>query len=250
MRVFFKVFFGILLICVFLAAASYGISFLASRFDTILSPKETSVNNAAGKKSVIVVIDAGHGGMDGGAVGTRGTLEKDLNLDVAQKLSTALTNAGVANILTRSDDNMLTSQGASSAKNGDIRARLNITESTENAILVSIHMNKFSDPLVKGMTFYYSPNHPEGRVLAEAMKAVLVDKLQPENKRPIKEAGSSIYLLNRTTKPAVLVECGFLSNSYEEALLLSEEYRQRVADILCEALLSYLDQNPNRESNS
>lgn len=249
MKHFLTAFLCILLSCAVLVAAAYGIFAVSSYLGNILSPKSTSVNNEDIKKTVTVILDAGHGGIDGGAVGARGTLEKDLNLDVAKKLSEALTKAGVKTLMTRTEDVMLTAEGASSKKNGDLRARLQIAEGVENCLFVSIHMNKFPDSSVKGMTFYYSPNHPESRVLAEAMRQAVVEKLQPENKRPLKEAGSSIYLLHRITRPAVLVECGFLSNAYEESLLASEEYRERMAGVLAEAILSYLDAR-NAEQSS
>lgn len=241
MKVFLKAFFCILFACTLLAAAAYGIYMFSSYLGDIVAPKPSSVNNEDGKKELTVIIDPGHGGMDGGAVGVKGTLEKDLNLDLSLKLAAALEKAGVKTLLTRSEDVMLSTEGASSAKNGDLRARLKIAEENENCLLVSIHMNKFPDASVKGMTFYYSPNHPESRLLAEAMQKAIVEKIQPENRRPMKEAGSSIYLLHRVTKPAVLVECGFLSNAYEEALLASADYRERMAGVLCEAILSYLE---------
>ena len=193
-----------------------------------------------------VVIDPGHGGMDGGAVGIGGILEKDLNLDLAQKLAEKLTREGFSVVLTRSTDTLLSCEGASSAKNGDLRARLNMAEESGDCLFISIHMNKFSDTSVKGITLYHSPNNAAGLELAEVIMAKVKEELQPENKRPIKAADSSLYILNRITKPAVLVECGFLSNTYEASLLADDSYRDRLAELLKDAVLEYTDLSTNQ----
>lgn len=241
MKTFFGVCFGVLLSCAVLALAAFGIAGGADFLFDIVSPNEASVNNLGDEKKPVIVIDPGHGGMDGGAVGIGGITEKDLNLDLAKKLGEKLTAEGFSVILTRTTDALLTYDGASSAKNGDLRARLKLAEESGDCLFISIHMNKFSDSSVKGVTLYHSPNNPEGLKLAEAIMAGVKESLQPENKRPIKAADSSLYILHRITKPAVLVECGFLSNSYEAALLADDGYRDRLAELLKDAVERYVD---------
>lgn len=240
MKTFFKVFFGVLFSCAILAASAFGIMRLTDLFFDIVSSNEASVNNASDEKKTVILLDPGHGGMDGGAVGFGGIPEKDLNLDLAKKLAEKLTSAGYAVRMTREEDLLLTYDGASSAKNGDLRARLKMAEDCEECLFVSIHMNHFSDSSVKGITLYHSPNNPEGLKLAETIMAKVRDELQPENKRPIKAADTSLYILHRITRPAVLVECGFLSNAYEASLLADDGYRDRLAELLKDALTEYL----------
>ena len=240
MKTFFKVFFGILFSCAILALAAFDIAGGADFLFSIVSSNEASVNNASDEKKPVILLDPGHGGMDGGAVGIGGICEKDLNLDLAKKLAEKLTQEGITVILTRDTDTLLTYEGASSAKNGDLRARLKMAEESEDCLFISLHMNKFSDSSVKGITLYHSPNNPEGLKLAEAIMAKVKENLQPENKRPIKAADSSLYILHRITRPAVLVECGFLSNAYEAALLADDGYRDRLAELLKDAIVGYV----------
>lgn len=242
MKRFLATFFGVLFLCIALVAAGIGLSVFASFLSDILPPKDKAVNNGNEKKALTVIIDPGHGGMDGGAVGVNGILEKDLNLDLAKKLGAALKERNIAVMFTRTEDVMLEGTGNGSAKNADLRARVNLVQNTENALLVSIHMNKFPDASVKGITFYYSENHPESKILAGAMQKEIKERLQADNKRPMKGAGTAIYLLHRVTCPAVLVECGFISNAYEAALLSSEEYRATVAGVLADSIQRYIDE--------
>ena len=245
MRIFFRVCLGVLVSCAILALVVYGMVYASHLLADIVSPNEASVNNASSEKKPIVVLDPGHGGMDGGAVGIGGICEKDLNLALAKTLAEKLSAEGVTVILTRETDELLTYAGASSAKNGDLRARLKIAEESGDCLFVSIHMNKFSDSSVKGVTLYHSPNNPAGLQLAEEIMARVKDSLQPENKRPIKAADSSLYILHRITKPAVLVECGFLSNTYEASLLADEGYRDRLAMLLTDAIVAFVNQTPS-----
>lgn len=238
MKHFLSVFLWVLSLSLFLVALVLGTLYLYG----IVTPKQVSVNNTEGEKAKTVILDAGHGGIDGGAVGLYGTLEKELNLDLAQKLAKLLEAQGVSVVLTRCDDALLTTEGASTRKSGDLQARAKIANETENGVFVSIHMNRFPQESVKGITLYYSPNHVDGRRFAEAVMNGVVDRIQPENKRPIKEADDSLYLLSHISCPAILVECGFLSNPYEAALLADDAYRARLAEVLRDAILTYLDE--------
>ncbi len=241
MKRFFVSFAVIILIFALFIAAAYGVMRLVHRFDDILSSKNTAVNNSEDKKYVTVVLDAGHGGRDGGAVGVTGAIEKELNLDIAKRIEAKLSEMGVSVVMTRTEDVMLESDGAYSKKNGDLKARLEIAEAAENSIFVSIHMNKFHSPSVKGTMIYYSSNNSDSKPLAEAVMSAVKDKLQPENKKAVKDVGSALYILNRTTRPAILIECGFISNSYEESLLMNEDYRERYAKVIADAVFAYIN---------
>lgn len=229
MKVFLKNFFGVL----FASAALLGISFLlytaiSSAF-TILSSKKDSVNTSNAKNAVTVILDAGHGGIDGGAVGVSGILEKDLNLAIVLKTKEYLVAKGYTVLLTREQDELLSDGSGGSRKQQDLRARVDAVEKAENAIFISVHMNRFPDSAVKGITFYYSPNHPDSYRLADSIHREMLEDIQPDNRRPMKEATSSIYVLHHTTVPAVLVECGFLSNAEETELLKQSAYQLRLA---------------------
>ena len=175
-----------------------------------------------------VVLDAGHGGEDGGAVGVNGVLEKDINLAVVRLVGELLEKEGVCVIYTRTEDRLLYTEEQNikgKRKMYDLRNRLQIAEGTEGAILVSIHMNKFSSPSVKGLQVWYGKGNENSRLLAEQIRAAVKKELDPTNRRAVKSAGDDIYLLARSTRPAVLIECGFLSNPEECEKLSQDDYK-------------------------
>lgn len=185
-----------------------------------------------------VILDAGHGGEDGGAIGQldgREICEKDINLAITLILRDMLEADGVNVILTREEDVLLYDRNTDyqgRKKVLDLAARLHVGESTPNAIFVSIHMNAFTQAKYKGMQVYYSPNHPMSEALAENIQTTTGEQLQKENDRRIKQADSGIFLLDRLPCPAVLVECGFLSNPEDCRLLSQDEYQQQMAFVL------------------
>lgn len=189
-----------------------------------------------------VIIDAGHGGEDGGAVSASGLLEKDLNLDIALRLCRRLEEEGARVILTRDSDTLLYDRNVDyrgRKKALDLAARRRIAEENPSAIFVSIHMNAYPQTQYRGLQVWYSPNDPRSRALAERIQNTVSAQLQPENDRRIKSATSAIYLLHHITSPAVLVECGFLSNPEEAAALATEEYRERLAFLIGRSILEY-----------
>lgn len=192
-----------------------------------------------------VIIDAGHGGRDGGTVGIDGvTVEKELNLDIAERMREILAKRGYEVIMTRSEDILLSDPMISSSKKAsDLSARLKIMKSYENAVFISIHMNAFSDKKYSGLQVYYSKNDPRSATLAENIQSSVKEALQPENARKTKAAGENIYLLNKATCPAVMIECGFLSNPDECARLADENYRASLAAILCDSIRDYIFKN-------
>lgn len=190
---------------------------------------------SAAESPVLVVIDAGHGGEDGGCVGTDGTLEKDVNLDVAKRVYDILSCAGIKCSMTRTEDIMLyglygeLSDYSGKKKTYDLKNRLIFGEEHTDAVFVSIHMNSFPQASCSGVQIYYSPNNDASKDLATAVQTSVRTYLQPDNKREIKRAGTSIYILNRITRPAILAECGFLSNPAECAALGTDDYKQQLA---------------------
>jgi N-acetylmuramoyl-L-alanine amidase len=202
-------------------------------------PTDTDMGN------VTIVIDAGHGGEDGGCEGN-GLVEKDLNLDISMRLASLLREAGVNVVMTRETDILLYDKNSDyegKKKVQDVRRRLEIATEQENAVLVSIHMNYFAETKYSGLQVWYSKNDSKSRILANLIQTEVKTTLQPNNKRSIKEATSGIFLLNNATFPAVLVECGFLSNTDEAHALGDAEYRQALAKSIFEAIMKYISQN-------
>lgn len=187
-----------------------------------------------------VVLDAGHGGEDGGASSADGVLEKDLNLALTLTMRDILAANGVNVILTRETDTLLYDRNVDfqgRKKKLDMAARLKIAADASDPVFVSLHMNTYPHPSCKGVQVWYSENNAASIELAKSIHQTTQDILQHENDRPVKRSGSSIYLLHHLECPAVLVECGFLSNPEEAALLANENYRQQLALTLCMGIL-------------
>lgn len=208
------------------------------REQTILA---ASVQPEAEKKvPYTIVIDAGHGGEDGGTQSAQGLFEKDVNLAIAEMLNDMLRAAGIPTVMTRTEDILLYDRNVDyhgRKKVLDLAARRKIAESTENALFISIHMNAFPQTQYHGLQVFYSPHQIESKELADLIQQTTKEVLQPDNERKTKKATSSIYLLDRLTCPAVLVECGFLSNPTEAEQLSHDEYRQQVAMVLFSAIM-------------
>lgn len=190
-----------------------------------------------------IILDPGHGGEDGGAVGVDGLLEKTVNLQLAKLLYDQLTLAGIPVIMTRTDDRLLydpTADYRGHKKMLDLRARLDIVRDTPDAVLLSIHQNAFSQAKYSGLQVYYSPHHPDSARLADLLQSSTRQWLQSDNTRKTKPADSSIYLLDRSDRPAVLVECGFLSNPDECAKLGDAAYLGQLSTVLFVAVCEYL----------
>lgn len=211
---------------------------------SILADTPASVNSA--KKPLTIILDPGHGGIDGGAVGMDGTLEKDLNLELAARTAELLRSMGYTVLLTREEDVLLGEGSKGHLKAADLQYRLKLANAQENALLVSIHMNKFPLESCNGIQIYYSKNHKDGVLLAEEIRSLVKD-FQKENQREIKKADSSIYLLDRATLPAVLIECGFLSNSTECALLKDPIYQKKLSILIASAICTYEEQTAQKD---
>lgn len=201
---------------------------------------------ASGETSPTLVLDAGHGGFDGGAVGAGGTEEQQINLSIAQRVHALAGFFGVSSTLTRPDENALDyvpGRTVRENKVADIKARARITEQQPNPIFISIHLNKFEQAQYHGAQVFYSPNHAGSSVLAALLQDTLIRGCDPQNTRVPKQAERSIYLMRQLHCPAVVVECGFLSNPHEEVLLGQETYQKRLATCILVGYLRY--QAPN-----
>lgn len=193
-----------------------------------------------------IVIDAGHGGFDPGKVGTQGTLEKDINLKIALKLKEVLEAEHYQVIMTRTSDCGLYEEGDSNKKRTDLYNRVKIVNENDAILAVSIHQNSFSQASSKGAQVFYHSTSSEGEKLANIMQETIKASIGDGNHRVAKE-NSSYYLLKKTNCPLVIVECGFLSNVEEEALLLTEEYQQKMAEAIGKGIMEYDKQSGEQE---
>ena len=195
--------------------------------------------------SRIIILDAGHGGEDGGTSSTDGTKEKDINLAVTLRLKAMLESAGFQVKMTRESDIAVNDPNLDTVKQrkvSDIKNRLKLIQNTPNCIFISIHQNHFSESKYNGTQVFYSKNHEDSKVIAEDIQNQVVSFIQPENKREIKPATESIYLLWNTNVPAALVECGFLSNPSEAQLLKDASYQDKMAFSIFCGILKYMSQ--------
>ncbi len=190
-----------------------------------------------------VIVDAGHGGFDGGAVASDGTSEKDINLAIALKLQKLLTINGVNVIMTRTSDTATNNGGTKirSKKVSDMQNRLAVMEENPDAVFVSVHLNKFTASYVSGAQVFYSPCFEESEVLAERIQESIRSVLEPDNNRKIKKATSSAYLLYNAKVPAVIAECGFLSNKEDLAKLKNDDYQTKMAIALSNGVINFLN---------
>lgn len=185
-----------------------------------------------------VVIDAGHGGIDGGAISCTGVIESHINLQIALCLNDLLHLLGIQTKMIRTEDISIYTSGNTIAakKVSDLKERVRIVNSTENAILISIHQNFFTDSRYSGAQVFYNKNSPN---LAKVLQQNFSQTINSPGKRKAK-VGESIYLLNETHCAAALIECGFLSNPQEEAKLRSAEYQKKLCCVIGSTLSSYI----------
>ena len=191
-----------------------------------------------------VLIDPGHGGEDGGAV-SGDVLEKHINLAVSHDVADLLRLCGYTVSMTRDTDDALTSEGEDVRKRkyNDMKMRLDLYNATPDNVVVSIHQNKFDAAASHGAQVFYSPNHPNSAVLAEALRKSVTGMLQPDNTRTCKAAGKEIFLLKNARVPAVIVECGFISNRQERELLVTDDYQKQLALAIAAGLMNYVNTN-------
>lgn len=186
-----------------------------------------------------VVIDAGHGGEDGGAVSVSGQVESNINLQIALRLDQLFGLYGVNTVLLRTEDVSLHEDGAVTLREkkvSDLHRRVELTQQVNGAVLISIHQNTYPGSSSHGAQVFYGAADGS-EALARRMKETLLCLADPENRREVSPVPEHVYLMKHVTCPAVLVECGFLSNPQEEQKLLSDEYQIRLSAALCSAYL-------------
>ena len=224
----------------FYAAAALLLVLSAVTVSILLPPKavETSVSVSAGK--TVWVIDAGHGGEDGGAVAVDGSKESDMNLAIARRLDALLVLLGEETRMTRTEDISIHDGSASTLrekKRSDLENRVELVNSTQGAILVSIHQNSLpSSKRTQGAQVFYGKKEWSAE-LANTVQRALNQTVNAGNEKTKKAIDASIFLMKNVTAPAILIECGFLSNESETALLKSGEYQQKLAVVIASGLL-------------
>ncbi len=194
-----------------------------------------------------VIIDAGHGGEDSGAISVKGDYEKDINLNISITLEKLLKLNGFKTRMIRTEDKSVhTTDPINSTirerKVSDIHNRVDIANSDKNNILISIHQNHFTESKYNGTQIFYSKNHYESKNLAETIRLSVTSLVQQDNKRENKEA-EGIYLLDHAEVPAIIIECGFLSNPQESELLNQKSYQNNMAYCIFLGILEYCYQN-------
>lgn len=215
--------------CLVLVAVAASITAVHS-VKTVMAEAQGQMPLAPGLPTV--VIDAGHGGFDGGAVGVDGIVEKDINLAIAKKLQMFFAVNGFPTVMTREEDRSLEDPGLETVrkrKNSDIHNRKALADSCGDCILLSIHQNKFPQSKSFGAQVFYGPQNPESQRMGELLQQRMVEMLQPENTRKAKPCGDSVYLIYHAQMPALLVECGFLSNREDAQKLSDPAYQDKVA---------------------
>lgn len=220
-----------LLVC----CAVIGAAMLLSRAGTAIA-----VMTADSSSFPTVVIDAGHGGEDGGAVSVTGVNESTINLEISLRVNDLLRFLGVQTKMIRTEDVSVYTEGQTIAqkKVSDIHNRVKAVEATPNALLLSIHQNQFSEAQYRGAQVFYAKG---SQTLAEALQAALAAQVDPNNHRACKQA-RDIYLLEHVSCPAILVECGFLSNPAEEALLREASYQKKLTAAIAGTVAACLEE--------
>lgn len=204
------------------------------------SASEVSGSNM--KPVPIIIIDAGHGGEDGGAVSISGVTESSINLSVAQKLEQLLVFSGIPVHMTRSSENDLHTQGDTirARKISDLKNRVSFVNQFEHGILISIHQNHFSDSKYTGAQVFYA-NTDGSKVLAAGMQNLFQSALNQQNRRNAKQIESA-YLMKNIHCTGILIECGFLSNPQEDQNLQDSNYQKKIVCVMGSSILRYLEQ--------
>ena len=189
---------------------------------------------------VTVVVDAGHGGEDGGATSPDGVEESRLNLEIALRVNNLLRFAGQRTLLTRSEDITTSDPNLDTIRQrkvSDLKNRVAAIEKVEGGTLLSIHQNTYPGSRYHGAHVFYAPTEGS-QALAEHFQNSIKAALQPDNERAVKRIPDTVYIMNHVTCPAVLIECGFLTNPEEEALLRDEDYQRKLSAVIAAAWMT------------
>ena len=191
-------------------------------------------NQVSQTEEVTVVIDAGHGGNDPGKIGVNNALEKDINLEIAQKVKGLLEQQGIRVVMTREDDQ------AENSKLADMKKRVALINEVRPMIVVSIHQNSYSESHIKGAQVFYYTDSKISKSAAILMQEEL-RMLDGENARDAK-GNDTFYMLKKTEVPTIIVECGFLSNGEEAEKLVTESYQYEMAKVIVSGIIKWLQQ--------
>lgn len=209
---------------------------------------ESTMANATEKQ--VILLDAGHGGVDSGGIGINGVYEKDINLSIVKNLGSLLTLSGYEVVYTRTEDISIYDNGVEGIRNqkiSDMENRLEIVERYPGSVFLSVHQNQYTDKAYFGGQMFYTTNNSSNFRLATIMQNKFAE-LQQGNDREVKLIDNNLYLFKDTEQPALLIECGFLSNENDAANLSNPEYQKKVAFTIYSGLTEYLREVENKES--
>ncbi len=218
-------------------------AFIMVIIDNKSKPHGTATFACISQAAPHVILDAGHGGQDGGAVSKNGTCEAGINLEISLRAQAIMRFLGVNAMLTRSDGQSLDFAPDATTranKNADLKARLTLAHSNPSCDFLSIHLNKFGQSQYFGAQVFYSANNADSTLLATSLQLRMRDTLDPQNTRQSKPAPDSVFLMSGITSPAVTIECGFLSNEAEETKLRTPVYQTKIALAITMGYIDYL----------
>lgn len=207
-----------------------------------INDNESSETMSTVLSGKVVVIDAGHGTPDSGTTGVLGTREKDLNLAISKKLGNLFTQSGAHVVYTRESDGTIANNLDDTIRNikrNDMSKRKSIRDNSGADVFISVHMNYFEDSKYKGAQVFYKGDNRESMLFAESVKKYIRDFVDSSNTREVKDSKNSIFILNDSKVPAILVECGFLSNAAEEKKLLDSSYQNKIAYAILSGTIKY-----------
>lgn len=231
-----------MLLLLMFALCGMGIRVALSNADSY-NPEALPTVAQTNSRDIVFILDAGHGGMDGGCSSADGVPEKGINLNIMLALRDWLEAFGYRVEVTRDTDRSIHDQGIegiANQKSSDMDNRLALFNKYDNAVCISIHQNQFTDTKYSGAQMFYANTNSESERLAQSLQTQFHEQLQPQNNREIKLCGSELFLCYYCENPTVMVECGFLSNPDEAALLTTEEYQYKVAFTIFSGIQGWL----------
>ncbi len=209
-----------------------------------LGEKAVPTLGSAEDNSPVIILDAGHGGIDGGCTTKDGVPEKGINLSILLTLRDMLRSFGYRVEVTRDTDTSIHDEGVegiANQKSSDMDNRLELFNKYDNAVCISIHQNQFTDPKYSGAQMFYSATNKQSKALAESVQTKFREYLQPDNDREIKQCGKELFLCYFSKNPTIMAECGFLSNYEEAELLKTKDYQNKVAFTIFSGLNDFLN---------
>ena len=197
------------------------------------------VSKELSQDAKVIVVDAGHGGIDPGVIGIGGLTEKDINLQIAKKVKKKLEKEGYTIVMTRTKDEGLYDENTNNKKVQDMQNRCNLIKEKKPVMTISIHQNSYPDASVCGPQVFYFTHSVEGAKLGKSIQDQLNTYLEVARPR-VEKGNSTYYLLKKSEGILTIVECGFLTNPDEAAKLQTKEYQDKVAEAVCQGVLEYL----------